>query len=115
MEPLDISLTSIQEEADHLRKAGHSYTDIERLLADRFPAMAETIEGIVKNLKNQQYRISRRRGLICLGLGALFCGLGFLITFVQWQYGEPAPWALYGFTGTGATLVMYGAVQVLGF
>lgn len=114
MEPLDITLTTLHEEALLLRKAGHSFSDTERMLAERFPATADTINLIVKNLKTQHYHVCRKRGMVCLGLGATLCGLGFLITFVQWQYGEPAPWALYGFTGTGATLVMAGGIQVLG-
>ncbi|OIN58965.1 hypothetical protein [Arsenicibacter rosenii] len=114
MEPLDVTLTSLHEEAILLRKAGHSFSDTERMLTERFPATADTITLIVKNLKTQHYLLCRKRGMVCLGLGVLLCGLVFLITFVQWQYGEPAPRALYGFTGTGATLVMAGGVQVLG-
>nr|WP_293840278.1 hypothetical protein [uncultured Arsenicibacter sp.] len=101
MEPLDITLNSLHEEALLLRKAGHSFSETEHLLAERFPATADTVNLIVKNLKTQHYLLCRKRGMVCLGLGAMLCGLGFLITFVQWQYGEPAPWALYGLPARG--------------
>lgn len=115
METLDATLTLVQQEALQLRRAGRSFTEIVQMLADQRMASQETIESIVNDLKAQYYLKCRKRGLICLGIGAALCGLGFLITFIQWQTGEPAPWALYGFTGIGATLVMYGGVQIMGF
>lgn len=115
METIDPTFASIHHEALQLRQAGRSFTEITQLLTEKSLASKESIEAVINELRSQHYLKCRKRGAICVAIGAALCGLGFLITFIQWQTGEPAPWALYGFTGIGATLVMYGAVQVMGF
>ena len=115
METIDPTLASIQQEALQLRQAGRSFTEISQQLTEQQMASQAVIESVISELKHQYYLKCRNRGLICVAIGAALCGFGFLITFIQWQTGEPAPWALYGFTGVGATLVMYGGVQIMGF
>ena len=115
MKTIETTLASIQQEAIQLRQAGHSFTEIVQLLTEKNLASIENINAVVNELKSQYYLKCRRRGLLCVAIGAILCGIGFVITFIQWQYGEPAGWALYGFTGLGAPLVFYGGVQILGF
>jgi hypothetical protein len=114
METNTPELLSCEQEVLRLRQDGHSFGTIARQLEESGYEIA-AIQEALQPLKEAYYGKRRRMGLIFIGLGATLCGLGFLVTFVQFQTGAPSDLALYGFTGVGACLAFYGGIEILGF
>lgn len=114
METNTPELLSCEQEVLRLRRDGHSFGAITRQLEESGYEIA-AIQEALQPLKEAYYGKRRRMGLIFIGLGATLCGLGFLITFIQFQTGAPSDLALYGFTGVGACLAFYGGIEILGF
>jgi hypothetical protein len=106
----EIGLTSAQS----WLAEGKSFDEIQSMLNDT-GLSAEDVDSVMKQVKDQRYESQRRRGLPLIGIGAMLCVLGCVVTILTSDTGGAGfHFALYGMTGVGATTIMGGLAIVLG-
>lgn len=93
---------------------GKSFDEIQALLNDT-GLSAEDVDSVMKQVKDQRYESQRRKGLPLIGIGAMLCVLGCVVTILTTDAGGAGfHFALYGMTGLGATTIMGGLALVFG-
>ena len=61
------------------------------------------------------YAKRRRQGMVVGGIGAAVLGLGFLLQYILYMQGTSFNTIMYVLTSIGIILVMYAAVEILGW
>lgn len=65
--------------------------------------------------KETHFAKRRQRGLIVGGVGVATLGLGFLIQYILYMHDTSFNGIMYGLTSLGIVLVLYAAVEILGW
>ncbi len=61
------------------------------------------------------YAKRRRQGMVVGGIGTAVLGLGFLLQYILYMQGTSFNTIMYVLTSIGIILVMYAAVEILGW
>ena len=96
-----------------LLRKGHSRTELhEKLSQEGFSH--EHLLPEVERICKCYYEGQRKRGFLLLGIGALFCVLGFVVVIFSSNHDALFKVGMYGFTTLGTMLVMAGLMYIMG-
>jgi predicted phage tail protein len=74
-----------------------------------------TREVIMKEMSSLFLEKKRQNGIRMIIIGALFLVVGFFLTVFLFHANQSIDFVMYGMTTVGASLLLYGLVNVLGW
>jgi hypothetical protein len=72
------------------------------------------ITVVIKDARSKHYERMQKSGSQIIIVGSVLGLLGFLMTILHFGSGTNFEYALFGFTGTGISLVFYGLYRMFG-
>jgi predicted phage tail protein len=103
----------LTHEVWQLFTGGHDSEEITARLRKR-DIDEETIEQVVKTVREMRQARGRRQGLRAAGVGAVLLVMAFFVTYILSANGLPSDWALYGLTTLGAAVLFVGMMLYMG-